>query len=487
MTLYNDIAHQITQRIHKGVYHPGMRLPGVRHLSTQFGVSISTIVQAQRQLENSGLLEARPRSGYYVTHQVPLRLKTPHPSRPELKPIAVTGQALVLQLAQAANHDAIAHLGAAVPDASFLPLAAFQRSLSHIVRQHGRRTANYIFPPGLPELQHQIAKRMYLFGSNVDSNEVLITNGCQEAITLALQAVAQPGDTIAIESPTFYGLLQVIDALGMKALEIPTDPQEGISIPALTLALEQWTVKACVVIPNFSNPLGCLMTDDKKRQLVQLAHRHNMVLIEDDIYGDLGFSGERPRSLHSFDPLGKVIYCSSFSKTLSPGLRLGWMVAGAYFQPVEYLKYIANLAAPTMQQMAVAHYLEQNSYERYLRQAQSNYQRQVSLFTHAISKYFPANTRVTQPKGGFVLWVELDSKINALVLCQQALEARISIVPGQIFSASQKYQNFIRLNCAHPWTSTLEQALQYLGQLVFKLIETKDYWGRMKWEVSIAP
>jgi DNA-binding transcriptional MocR family regulator len=316
---------------------------------------------------------------------------------------------------------------------------------------------------------------MYLFGSNVDSNEVLITNGCQEAITLALQAVAQPGDTIAIESPTFYGLLQVIDALGMKALEIPTDPQEGISIPALTLALEQWTVKACVVIPNFSNPLGCLMTDDKKRQLVQLAHRHNMVLIEDDIYGDLGFSGERPRSLHSFDPLGKVIYCSSFSKTLSPGLRLGWMVAGAYFQPVEYLKYIANLAAPTMQQMAVAHYLEQNSYERYLRQAQSNYQRQVSLFTHAISKYFPANTRVTQPKGGFVLWVELDSKINALVLCQQALEARISIVPGQIFSASQKYQNFIRLNCAHPWTSTLEQALQYLGQLVFKLIETKDY------------
>jgi DNA-binding transcriptional MocR family regulator len=472
MTLYQDITTKIREHIAAGVYPHGSRLPGVRRLSQQFGVSVSTVVQAQRQLENVGVIEARPRSGYYVSQRIWKQPDAPAPSRPETRPTPVTGQELVLQLAQAANQPGFVQLGAAVPDASFMPMRAFQCSMTKVARMHGMRAANYAFPPGLPELQQQIARRMYLSGSHVNAERILITNGCQEAFSLALQTVAQPGDIIAIESPTFYGLLQVIESLGMKALEIPTDPQTGISLPALELALEQWSVKACVLIPNFGNPLGSLMPEAHKQQLVKLARSYRLMLIEDDIYGDLGFSHERPRALHSFDADGgNVIYCSSFSKTIAQGLRIGWMVLPEqHFPRAEYLKYVTNLAAPTLPQLAIADFLEHGSYERHLRQVRNRYAQQVSLFTQAISQYFPAGTKVTQPKGGFVLWVELAESIDTLRLTQQMLQRKVSIAPGQIFSATRKYRNCIRLSCVQPWTAGVETALATLGQLCQELL-----------------
>ena len=466
MTLYHAIASKIREHIQAGIYPVGTRLPGVRRLSQQFGVSVATIVQAQRQLENSGLIVARSRSGYYVSVNAVLPAAIPAPSQPELKPTPVTGQALVLQLAQATSRPGFVQLGAAVPDTAFLPMRAFQRSMTKVARLHGMRAANYAFPPGLPELQQQIVRRLYLFGSHASAKHILVTNGCQEALWLALQTVAQAGDIIAIESPTFYGLLQVIEALGMKALEIPTDPQTGISLPALELALEQWPVKACVLMPNFSNPLGSLMPDTHKQQLVQLAKRHQLVLIEDDIYGDLGFRPERPRTLHSFDSSGEnVIYCASFSKTIAQGLRIGWMVVPErYFARAEYLKYVTNLAAPTLPQLAIADFLEHGGYERYLRQVRNRYAQQVSWFTQAIHAYFPPQTKVTQPQGGFVLWIELAQPLDTLQLTQAMLERKISIAPGQIFSASQKYRHCLRLSCAQVWTPALENAVKTLGQ-----------------------
>jgi len=467
MALYHEIANKISSHIDNGVYIPGARLPGVRRLSQQFGVSVSTVVQAQRQLENTGLIEARPRSGYYVNQRLWLKPELPTQSKPELKPSPVTGQQLVLQLSRLANDSDFVQLGAAVPDASFMPMRAFQRSLSKIVRQYGQRANNYAFPPGLPELQQQISRRMHLCGTQVAAEKILITNGCQEALALALRTVAAPGDIIAIESPTFYGLLQVIESLGMKALEIPTDPQDGISLAALELALEQWPIKACVLIPNFGNPLGSLLPEKKKRKLVQLANRHELILIEDDIYGDLGFNHVRPRSLFSISKSkdANIIYCCSFSKTISQGLRIGWMVLPRrYYDQAEYFKYVSNLASPTLPQLALADFLENGGYDRYLRQVQARYAQQISLFTHAISKYFPPETRVTQPQGGFVLWVELPQKIDTVKLCHRMLKHKISIAPGPIFSATQKYQNCIRLNCAQPWSAVLEKALILIGQ-----------------------
>ncbi len=463
--LYERIAKQIAKQIDQGLYRPGDRLPGVRRLAQQFDVSISTIVQAQRLLEDEGLIEARPRSGYYVRVQLWPRPAQPAISRPIVRPVPVTGQELVLRLVQAANEPDCVQLGAAVPAPEFLPARAIQRALSAAVRTGGEQLATYQFPPGSPELRRQIARRMLEAGCRVGPDEIVITSGCQEALILALRAVANKGDVVAIESPSFYGLLQAIESLGMQALEIPTDPATGISVEALELALEKWPVKACVLTANFSNPLGSILSPEKKQALVTLLTSHEIPLIEDDIYGDLGFEDERPHALRAYDETGGVIYCASFSKTLSPGLRVGWILPGRWQEQIEYLKYVTSLAAPTLSQLAVADFLHHGGYDRHLRQVRSAYARQVAVMTRAVSKYFPKGTRVTQPRGGFVIWLELPEAVDTLKLCQQALAQNISIAPGPVFSAAGKYRNCIRLNCAQPWNDVLEKAVITVGRM----------------------
>ncbi|HFD81203.1 MAG TPA: PLP-dependent aminotransferase family protein [Gammaproteobacteria bacterium] len=463
--LYERVARRLAEQIDQELYRPGDRLPGVRRLARQFGVSISTVVQAQRLLEDEGRIEARPRSGYYVRAQAWPRPRPPSISRPPVRPVPVTGQELVLRLVQAANEPDFVQLGAAVPAPEFLPTRAIQRALAAAARSGGASLATYQFPPGSPELRRQIARRMADAGCRLAPDEIVITSGCQEALVLALRAVAAPGDVVAIESPSFYGLLQAIESLGLKALEIPTDPASGISLEALELALEKWPVRACVLTANFSNPLGCVMPEARKQALVTLLARHGIPLIEDDIYGDLGFAGGRPKALRAFDEAGGVLYCASFSKTLSPGLRVGWMVPGRWREQVEYLKYVTSLAAPTLSQRAVAGFLHHGGYDRHLRQVRSAYARQVALVTRAVGKYFPEGTRVTRPRGGFVIWLQLPDKTDALGLCRRALERRISIAPGPVFSASGKYRNCIRLNCAQPWNDVLDRALMTLGRM----------------------
>lgn len=359
-------------------------------------------------------------------------------------------------------------LGAAVPDATFLPTRAVERALLQAARRHRSRAAAYEFPPGLPELRRQIARRLTQAGCAVSPDEIVITNGCQEALVLALRAVTRPGDVVAIESPTFYGLLQALEALQLEALEIPTDPVEGLSLDALQLALERWPVKVCVATPSFSNPLGYCMPEARKRALLALLGAHGVPLIEDDLYGDLGFAAQRPPPCLSLvqGSGAEVIYCSSFSKTLSPGLRVGWIVPGRHQGRVEYLKYVLNLATPTVSQLALAELLGGGGYERHLRAVRGDYARAVARMIDAVMRHFPAGTRITQPAGGFVIWVELAPQVDSLKLAKLARAEGISIAPGPIFSATQKYRNFMRLSCACPWDGRIEAALERLTRLL---------------------
>ncbi len=462
---YEQVATGLAEQIKQGVYLPGERIPGVRKLSEQFSVSISTIVQAHQLLEDRGLIQARPRSGYYVRTSVWRAPEQPAMTNPRPKPARITGQQMAMQLSQATRQPEMIQLGAAIPHHGFLPTRAINRALLAATRHQQRRSASYEFPPGSTELRQQIARRMLDAGCRVSPAEVLITSGCQEALTLCLRAVAKTGDIIALESPTFYGLLQVVEALGLKALEIPTHPQHGISLDALKLAIEQWPVKACAMVGNFNNPMGYCMPEDNKQALIKLLDQHDIPLIEDDVYGDLAFDHHRPKAAKSFDTNGNVLYCSSFSKTLSPGLRVGWVVPGKYQEPIEYLKYITSLATPTLPQLAIADFLQRGGYDRYLRQVRGQYAHQVARITRAVSQHFPEGTRVTQPVGGFVIWVELPAGADAMSIFHQALAKGISIAPGPIFSASQKYANFIRINCAQPWDERLEAAIIFLGKL----------------------
>lgn len=465
--LYRKVADEIVARIDGGVYVPGERLPGVRGLARAQGVSIATAVAAYQTLSDTGRIEARPRSGFFVRAQQRIPTIEPAQTAKATPPRLVTGQAMAMALLKAANDPEVVQLGAAVPDASFLPTHALSKAMSRVVRVRRAQAAGYMMPPGAPELRRQIARRMSETGSAVSADDVVITTGCQEALSLALRAVTNPGDVVAVESPAFYGLLHVLESLGLEALEIPSHPREGVPLDALAFALDRWAVKAFVIAPNFSNPLGFCMSDDSKRALVRLLGKHKVPLIEDDVYGDLGFAVRRPSSCKALAPKADILYCSSFSKTLAPGLRIGWIVAsGQRRERVEYLKYVTSIASPTAPQLAVAEFLAAGRYERYLREARGRYASAVARMSDAVTTMFPEGTRISQPQGGFVLWIELPERTDSFELARRALRQRVSIAPGPLFSASGKFSNFIRLSSARIWDARLERALVTLAKLV---------------------
>lgn len=466
--LYEQVAEKITRLIEQGTLRPGERIPSVRRLSSQLDVSISTVLQAYFALENRGLVEARPQSGFYVRsrlRELPPEPKTSNPS-PSATQVGV-GE-LVSKVFQAARNPDIVPLGAATPSPDLLPITKLSRILASIARRWAALGVTYDFPPGNEALRRQIARRSLDWGCSLSMDEIVTTCGAMEALNLCLRVVAQPGDTIAIETPTFYGVLQVIESLGMKALEIPTHPREGISLEALELAVKRNRVKACLLTPNFNNPLGSCMSEESKKQLVEMLARRKIPLIEDDIHGDLYFGTTRPKVAKTFDKEGLVLLCSSFSKTLAPGCRVGWTAPGRFKAQVERLKFMNTVANATLPQMVVAEFLQNGGYDHYLRKIRRAFATQVQVMTLAISKYFSGGTKVTRPTGGFVLWVELSKSVNALDLHRQALEKKISIAPGPIFSAKQRYQNFIRLNCGQPLSDRLEHALITLGRLAGK-------------------
>ncbi|GAA5110068.1 PLP-dependent aminotransferase family protein [Alloalcanivorax gelatiniphagus] len=462
---YEQLADQLETLIRDQVYPVGGRLPGVRKLGEQHGVSVATVVSACRELEQRGVLEARPRSGFFVCPP-PARREAPSLPSVGRRPRAVTGQERLLRMVQAVNDPALVNLGAAVADPDFQPVAGMERAFRTVLREQRRRCVGYEFPPGAPELRAGLARRLAALRCPVSPDNVLITNSCQESVAIALRMLTKPGDTVAIESPTYYGLLQVIDSLGLKALEIPTDPIQGLSLEALTLALERWPVAACVVVPNFSNPLGSGMPDARKQQLLSLLTAHDVPLVEDDIYGDLPLNGPRPLPIKAWDRDGRVYYCASCSKTLSAGLRVGWLVPGADRERAWYLQFINTVSVATPSQLALAHFLDHGQYDRHLRTVRALHARAVARMTARVTELFPAHTRVSRPAGGFVLWLELAADVDTTELAERALEAGVSFAPGALFSASGKFNHCLRLNCAVRWDARVERALGRLAALL---------------------
>lgn len=462
--LYEEVASQVARLIEEGTFGPGARVPSVRALSRQLKVSINTVMEAYGLLEDRGLIEARPQSGYYVRASFAGIPAEPGMSRPPLSPSRVSIKELARMIMRDTRDTGLVPLGAAIPDPEHLPIDRLNRMLSTEARRHRIQSVSYEISPGCEKLRVQVARRMVSAGCTLTPDEIVTTCGCMEAVNLALLALCRPGDTVAIESPSYYNFLQALELHGLKALEIPTHPRDGMSLDALRYALEHNTIRACLVCTNFSNPLGSLMPDDKKRELVELLAAHGIPLIEDDLNGDLSFSRERPRVAKSYDKNGLVLLCSSFSKTLAPGYRVGWISPGRFQSEIERLKGILTIADATPPQLAIAEFLANGGYDHHLRSLRRIHARQMCLMGQAVGRYFPKETRVTCPVGGFVLWVEFPAYVNSLILYEQALKAGITIAPGPVFSAKQKYRNCIRLNAGY-WSERIERAIETLGQL----------------------
>ncbi len=468
--LYKRVARRISELIEHGTLRPGERIPSVRRLSEREEVSIATVMQAYRVLESRGLIEARPQSGYYVRAKLWSPPPEPGKSQPTRSATRVSVNELVMEVLKATHAPALVGFGAAMPSPQLLPTRQLHRTMASVARRHSLLCNSCDIPPGNLNLRTQIARRAMESGCTLSPDEIVITCGCQEALNVCLRAVARPGDTIAIESPTYYGILQIIEALGMKACEIPAFPRDGVCLDELVKRLNCCRIKACVFSLNYSNPLGSCMPDAKKARLVRILAEREIPLIEDDLYGNLSHAPHRPKTAKAFDRQGLVLLCDSFTKTLAPGSRVGWTAPGRFKTQVEHLKFISSIGTAMLPQMAIAEFLANGGYDHHLRKLRRFYAEQVPRVSQAITRYFPEGTKVTRPAGGYVLWVELPPRVNSLDLFQRALAEKISIAPGPIFSPTKKFRHFIRLSCGAPWSEAMDQALLKLGQLIARMM-----------------
>lgn len=462
--LYEQLAALLAGQIESGVLPPGSRLPSVRHLARSRNVSLQTAIEAYRRLEDRGWVEARERSGFFVVRP-PSPAPAPRPERPPAAPREVTSADRILEVMAAVHRPGVLSLGAAYPDPSLLPVAALGRALTAAVREAGAEAASALDFRGFAPLRQALARRAFRAGLSLTADDLVITAGASEALALALAVVTRPGDTVAVESPAYFGLLQLLAERGLRVLEIATDAQTGIDLEALAAGLSRHRVAALVVVPSFQNPLGARMPEAKRRELVALAASHDLPVVEDELFGELAFDGSHATSLSVFDSEGRVLGVGSFSKMVAPGFRVGWLRPGRYRDAVLRRK-AASSAVSMPAQMALARFLASGGMETHLQRLRRTVSATVFQMRQAVLARFPAETGVSDPRGGFLLWVELPPGGDAVGLHRRALAAGISIAPGPIFSAEGAFGHAFRLNAAHPWSPRLAGAIENLAALV---------------------
>lgn len=465
LTRYQQLADELAGSIRTGVLRPGDRLPSVRDLRRQRGVSPSTIFQAYAQLESQGLVEARVRSGYFVRARRLLTGLPPEAAQPSGRVTPVAISELVFELLGSTRDVDVVPLGSAFPAPELFPFEALARGGARAMRRLGPAQISGALTAGDESLRAQVGRRYALNGVSLRVDELIVTNGAMEALNLCLQAVTQPGDVVVVESPTFYAALQALERLHLKAVEVETDPVEGVRLDALETLLQHQKVAACWFMPTFQNPLGALMSNAKKQELVQLLARYGVPLIEDDVYAELHFGARRPLPAKAFDQEGLVLHCSSFSKSLAPGYRVGWAAAGRYAKDVERLKMMTSLASPIPPQLAIAEYLVQGGFERHLRNLRGALRTQHTAARALIERFFPKGTRMTEPQGGYFVWLELPLGVDALDMHHKAMAQSISTAPGVLFSADRRFTRHLRLNVGHPVGPPVRAALKLLGSM----------------------
>lgn len=471
--LYLRVAAHYRRAIDTGVLVPGARMPSLRTLMRLHRVSLSTALQACRSLEDAGVLEARPRSGFFV--QAPRRSTLQPVREPEPGSAAVADPAPYSGIhdrvsdfvARSERFPVVTNLAQAFGAPEAYPREALKNAALRALRRRPEVLVSPVSPQGDAGFRAVLARRAMAAGMSPTPDEILVTHGCTEAINLALRAVAQPGDLIAVESPTYFGLLQVIESLGMRTLEIPTSPSRGLSVDALALAFSTHPgLKAVVVVPNFQNPLGSVMPDEEKLRLVALCEAHRVALIEDDIYGALGDDGQPLRTAKSWDRSGNVIHCGSLHKALAPGMRVGWMLGGRWQARIRMLKYAQSRPNDALAQIAIAEFMGSHAYDRHLVRLRRQLKTQRMLTAEAIAAYFPAGTRLNVPTGGMTLWVEMPGGRSSAAVFDAALAAGIRVAPGLMFSNTGRFDHFLRISCGAPFTAQIEAAIARLAQIV---------------------
>ncbi|MDB6076583.1 MAG: PLP-dependent aminotransferase family protein [Akkermansiaceae bacterium] len=467
--LYLTLAERLAVLIKSGTFTAGDRLPSIRQTSREHQKSITTVLEAYRILEDQGLIEGRQRSGYFVKPPEILKGQFAAAQKRPATPIVVEQSAIFEAVMDSVADHQVVHFASAAPDDSMVPHAKLS-TISHAIgRRLGPVALRYTPPMGHRVLRAAVSRK--LLGSGIDAgpDQIITTQGATEALLLALRATTKRGDIVAVECPTYFGILNLVRDLGLKAVEIPVDPVTGLAIDDLERALKKHRIAACLVQPNFQNPLGCLMPDDHKKRLAALSARHGFTLIEDDVYGELSHHGPTPSSIALFG--GDVIHCGSVSKTIAPGLRVGWVVPGQHLAEIKRLKTIQAPWNASMSELIVAEFLEAGGYDRHLRRIREVYLAQCTRLREEVIRHFPAGCQVSQPRGGFVLWLEMPPDFDSEVFAVRAIARGISVIPGSLFSSSGRMKNYVRLSCGRVIGERETAAIATLGQLAAELMQ----------------
>ncbi|WP_175911141.1 PLP-dependent aminotransferase family protein [Burkholderia metallica] len=466
MKRYAALAQTIADAIRRGDLVAGARIPTVRAACRAYRVSPSTVFRAYYLLESEGLIVARARSGYFVANLEDRHARFGHePPRKPAAPAPTGGDDTLTRLLDSLKCDDVVPLGSEFASYSLFPMSSLWRHVASAARNMDRTKLLAGLPPGHDALRRQIALRYLNAGASLPMEEIVITTGAIEALTLSLQALTRPGDIVAIERPAFHAALQAVQRLHLKAVEIPVDPRAGLDLDALAEALDSHPVRACWFMTSFHNPTGATLTDERKRALIELLAARNVPLIEDDVYGELHFDTAPTRPAKLYDENGLVLHCGSFSKCLAPGFRIGWVAAGRFVRQVRQAKGASAPAADVPAQMAISSYLRDGAYDRFLRKLRRNLAAHQAQMLTAVRAYFPAGTEVFAPHGGYFLWIELPPRVDAMHLFGDAMASGVSIAPGPIFSATGGFRRFLRLNYGRPWTPAVEHAMETLGAL----------------------
>ena len=464
--VYIRFANQIATMIENGMYKPGDKLPSIRNLHKENGLSIGTLLQAFNYLIDKDWVISKEKSGYYVTHNTLRKLPVPKALPVSLSERSVHIDQLLQQLRSDGKSRSFVSFANALPDNRLLPFNSIKRAIQQTSRDISGSYLNLESRNGNEQLREEIAKRSFRWKGYTHADELIITNGATEAILCCLKAVTKPGDTVLVQDPCFYGIMQVLECLDLKIATIPSHPETGIVVDDVKNACRKLRIKACVLVSNFNNPDGASISTDGKKKLAQFANAHHIPIVEDDLYGELFFKGSRPDTIKAYDTDGWVMYCSSFTKTLVPGFRIGWCAAGRFTYDVARVKSMHNNSTSNFSQRVLLQLLRSGSYERHLQKFRFELQKNLNRTTALIGQHFPEGTKLTRPDGGLVLWIELPEMINAALLQEEAFQHHVSYAPGEIFSSKGDYRHYIRISFCNLWENKVQRALIKLGELL---------------------
>jgi DNA-binding transcriptional MocR family regulator len=473
---YQDIAEDLARRIDAGNLAPGERLASVRERGRMLGVSANTVVEAYRLLERRGLVRARERSGFFVTGRAAAITSIPGPA-PEglaLAPASLSEQ--VQAIYRASQDPRFLKLGAALADRAFFPDRALRRHAGP-TRPGEPDGLTFSPAPGNSELRALLAERLKAQGMSCAAEDVVLTSGALESVFLSLFLLCRPGDVVGVESPTYFGTLQALETLGLTACELATDPYAGIDLAAFSTAARTRGMRACVVSANVQNPLGYVLSDERKAALAGAAAELGVTLVEDDIYGDLAYASPRPRPLKAFDDPGResVVHCSSVSKTLGGGLRLGWLVGRELAARATRAKAALNGGSPALSERMVAGFMASGGYDRHLSAVRGTFLGRVEAVSGALAAALPPGCRLSRPAGGYILWLELPPGVSGTELWRRLMGQGIAVAPGAAFSMGKAHDGYVRLNCGLVPSPALDAALAAIGREVGRLArETGD-------------